>query len=65
VAQITGDSKEAVALQLLTWIAVAERKAIPGYSGSQQADRKWLLETYRQCFATVCGSDPHDYRPRP
>ncbi len=44
--EIEGDSDAAVALALLTMIAKGEDK-------TDNADRAWVLSTYRQCLAAV------------
>jgi hypothetical protein len=52
------NSPEYVAYRLLLNVAFVEDKkiAISGLgSGSDKADRKWLLDTYAECLKTVRG----------
>ena len=48
---VSGDSPQAIALRLLELIGTAEKKALgaPGTS----ADKKWILDTYKECLHTV------------
>jgi hypothetical protein len=50
---INGDSPKAVALRLLEFIAVAEKKAL-GMPEST-ADKAWILNTYGECLRVVQG----------
>lgn len=50
------ESQEAVALQLMQFIAYAENKALTSGSNGNRADRTWLLDVYAECLAAVRGS---------
>jgi hypothetical protein len=55
------DCKEEVAYKLLCNIAVAENKAAYNSSSGSpvynNADKKWILDTYAECLKTVKGGD--------
>jgi len=56
MAQITGDSPEAVAFALLEKIAVSEKKAWTGNDmerGWTLADRQWTLDAYAECLSAA------------
>jgi hypothetical protein len=51
MTEITGDSPQAVALKLLEFIAIQQGKPLgdPENSG----DKKWILDTYKECLHMV------------
>lgn len=51
IVQTSGHSKEQVAYMLLERIAHSEGKALSEYP--PKADKKWILETFAECLATV------------
>ena len=51
MAEITGDSPQAVALRLLEIIAVNEGKRLS--DPDHAPDRQWVLSTYKECIDTV------------
>lgn len=56
VENIQAESAEAVALKLLGLIAACEGKAFHASpSTGQTADRKWVLDTYRECLNAASG----------
>jgi hypothetical protein len=53
---IAENSAEEVALKLLTFVARAEGRPLPGVSGSSStADRRYILDTYAECLEAVKG----------
>lgn len=51
-SQITGDSPQAVALELLERISAVEGKSLYVQGAS---DCKYILDTYRECLDAVLG----------
>lgn len=49
------ETREAVALELFKIIANAEGKGEHGTGAGIRADRKWLLDAYRECLAATSG----------
>lgn len=52
VVSVSGDSPEAVALVLLSFIADAEGM-VYSPSADKSASRKWILDTYAECLKVV------------
>ncbi len=48
--QITGDSPQAVAFAMLEAMAMNEGKPL---GTGKSPDKKWLLETYKECLSAV------------
>jgi hypothetical protein len=63
MADISGSTREAVALDMLEKIARCEGKVfaapheIPN-EGYTAADRAWVLDTYAECLVTATGGRP-------
>jgi hypothetical protein len=59
IVHIGENSPEQIAFKLMQQIAVAEKKNLwavgPASDRGEQADRKWILETYRECIKAVRG----------
>lgn len=51
VVHLGGYSREQVAYMLMERIAHSEKKSLHG--AGIAPDRKWILETYAECLATV------------
>lgn len=51
VVYLGGHSQEQVAYMLMERIAHSEKKSL--YGTGAAPDRKWILETYAECLATV------------
>ena len=50
-------TKEAIALQLLKFVAAAEQKYLDGLTnGGTAPDRDWILDTYAECLEAADGS---------
>ena len=56
VIHIGENSPEKVAIDLLKLVAISEGKKLIG--SNTNADRKWILDTYAECFRTVQGNRP-------
>lgn len=54
-------SPQAVALELMREVAFAEKKELLAGSGSERADRAWILSTYAECYRACTG---HPYTPK-
>jgi hypothetical protein len=50
MADVTGDSPQAVAFRLLELIAASEGKPL---GTGKTPEKKWLLDTYKECINTV------------
>lgn len=54
ITRVGESSPEQVAFKLLEIIASIEGKTLsPGPSGPATANRKWILDTYAECFVAV------------
>lgn len=55
------ETPEAVALRLLEIIAFVEGKRIPGnQGGGNNANGKWVLDTYAECLQAVTAPQSRD-----
>ena len=61
MATVTGDSPEAVALDLLDKVIEIEGKRPANIHGPTKlvTDRKWLLDTYAECLEATLGKRGH------
>jgi hypothetical protein len=57
--QISGDSVEAVALQLLHIVAFTEGKSLFNQDGA--SSREWILSTYAECLKVTKGKTKPDH----
>lgn len=51
MAEITGDTPQAVALRLMELIGFSEKKSLG--TATTTADRQWILDTYKECINSV------------